>query len=532
MWAFLERLIDSSTLSPHGICLLWDPELIWLHVVSDAVIALAYFSIPVALSIFVSKRRDVDFGWIFWAFALFITACGFTHVLSIITLWVPIYGIEGIIKFLTAAASIVTAAMLWPLLPRVLALPSPSQLRAAEVALEREGVQRREAEAMLRQSQKMDAIGQLTGGVAHDFNNLLTIICGNLELAQRSLTAWNEGSRERLVRFVANAASGAQRAAMLTQRLLAFARRQPLDPKLTDVGHLITGMSDFFRRTLGENINLAIKSGAGLWQVEVDPSQTEAAILNLMVNAKDAMAGKGSLTIETGNTFIDESYSQQNADIPVGQYVQIAVSDTGIGMSREVLEKAFDPFFTTKEPGQGTGLGLSQVYGFVRQSGGHVTIDSSPGEGTTVRIYLPRAQVAVEAVKEGDVPVVASAGSESILVVEDEADVRSYLVETLRDLNYRVREASDGAAALALFETDPSRIDLLLTDIVMPGINGRQLADELRRRQAELKVLFITGYSRDAVVHQGRLDSGVSLLQKPLSQTLLAARIRDILDQR
>ena len=532
MWAFLERLIDSSTLSPHGICLLWDPELIWLHVVSDAVIASAYFSIPVALSIFVSKRRDVDFGWIFCAFALFIMACGFTHVLSIVTLWVPIYGVEGIVKFLTAIASIVTAVMLWPLLPRVLALPSPSQLRAAEAALEREGMQRREAEAMLRHSQKMDAIGQLTGGVAHDFNNLLTIISGNLEIAQRSLAAWSEGSRERLGRVVANAASGAQRAAMLTQRLLAFARRQPLDPKLTDVSHLITGMSDFFRRTLGENIDLVIRGSATLWQVEVDPSQMETAILNLVVNAKDAMAGKGSLTIETSNSFIDENYSQQNADIPVGQYVEIAVSDTGIGMSREVQEKAFDPFFTTKEPGQGTGLGLSQVYGFVRQSGGHVKIDSVPGEGTSVKIHLPRAHVAAPSVKEGDLPAVASPGSESILVVEDEADVRSYLVETLRDLNYRVREASDGAAALALFEADPSRIDLLLTDIVMPGMNGRQLADELRHRQAELKVLFITGYSRDAVVHQGRLDSGVSLLQKPFSQMLLAARIRDILDQR
>jgi signal transduction histidine kinase len=253
MWTFFERLLDSSMFAPHGICLLWEPQLIWLHVASDVVIAISYFSIPVALSIFVSKRRDVDFGWVFWAFALFIMACGFTHVFSIITLWVPIYGIEGVVKAMTAAASIVTAAMLWPLLPKVLALPSPSQLRAAEIALAQEGMYRREAEDMLRQSQKMEAIGQLTDGVAHDFNNLLTIISGNLEIADRCLQSWSDTTRERLTRVIANAANGAQRAAMLTQRLLAFARRQPLDPKLTNVGQLIAGMSDFFRRTLGEN---------------------------------------------------------------------------------------------------------------------------------------------------------------------------------------------------------------------------------------------------------------------------------------
>src|SRR6266481_817484 len=530
MWAFFERLLDSSTLSPHGICLLWEPELIWLHVLSDSVIAVSYFSIPVALSIFVSKRRDVDFGFIFWAFALFIMACGFTHVLSIITLWVPVYGIEGLIKALTALASIITAVILWPLLPKVLALPSPSQLRATEAALAQEGQHRREAEEMLRHAQKMEAIGQLTGGVAHDFNNLLTIISGNIETAQRSLNLWSEASRDRLTRAIANAASGAQRAAALTQRLLAFARRQPLDPRLTNVNQLIGGMSDFFRRTLGENIDLEIVGSAGLWQVEVDPNQMEAAILNLVVNAKDAMADAGKLTIETGNAFIDESYSQHNADIPVGQYVQISVSDTGEGMSREVQEKAFDPFFTTKEPGQGTGLGLSQVYGFVKQSGGHVKIYSELGEGTTIKIYLPRAYVTSSASRESEPPVVGSPGNETVLVVEDEADVRAYLVETLRDLNYRVREVADGAAALTLLEAEPFRIDLLLTDIVMPGMNGRQLADALQRRQPELKVLFITGYSRNAIVHQGRLDAGVSLLQKPLTQAMLASKIRDILD--
>jgi signal transduction histidine kinase len=531
MWAILERLLDSSMFSPHGICLLWEPELIWLHVASDAVIAAAYFSIPIALSIFVSKRPDVDFGWIFWAFALFIMACGFTHVLSIITLWVPVYGIEGIIKALTAVASIVTAAVLWPLLPKLLAIPSPSQLRTAEAALAQEGMHRREAEEMLRHSQKMEAIGQLTGGVAHDFNNLLTIISGNLELADRSLKNGGDSARERLARVIANAANGAQRAALLTQRLLAFARRQPLDPRLANVNQLIAGMSDFFRRTVGENIDLEVVGGAGLWPVEVDPSQMEATVLNLVVNAKDAMAGSGKLTIETANSYIDENYSQQNAGVPVGQYVQISVSDTGAGMSREIQQRAFDPFFTTKQPGQGTGLGLSQVYGFVKQSGGHVKIYSEVDEGTTVKIYLPRARAAEGVARENDVALVGGLGSETILVVEDEPDVRSYLVETLRDLNYRVREAANGVAALALLDTGPFRIDLLLTDIVMPGLNGRELAERLHARQPGLKVLFMTGYSRSAVVHQGRLDPGVSLLQKPLTQTLLAAKIRDLLDK-
>jgi len=531
MWTWLERLLDSSMFSPHGICLLWEPELIWLHVVSDAVIAAAYFSIPVALSIFVSKRRDVDFGFIFWAFALFIMACGFTHVLSIVTLWVPIYGIEGLVKAVTALASIVTAAIMWPLLPKVLALPSPAQLRSAQAALAEENRQRREAENMLRQAQKMEAIGQLTGGVAHDFNNLLTIISGNLELAERSLGRLADGGRDRLTRAIANAASGAQRAATLTQRLLAFARRQPLDPRLTDVNQLLAGMSDFFHRTLGETIHIEIVGGAGLWQVEVDPGQMEAAILNLVVNAKDAMDGRGKLTIETANSFIDEGYARSNADVRVGQYVMVAVSDSGVGMPRAVQDKAFDPFFTTKEPGQGTGLGLSQVYGFVKQSGGHVKIYSEVGEGTTVKIYLPRAHVVASAPRESEVVVVGSRGSETVLVVEDEADVRTYIVETLNELGYDVRQAPDGTAALALFTGEACDVDLLLTDIVMPGINGRQLADELRSRHPALKVLYMTGYSRNAIVHQGRLDPGVALLQKPLNQAMLAAKIREVLDK-
>lgn len=379
MLAFFTHLLDSSMFSPHGICLLWEPGLIWLHVASDTLIAAAYFSIPIALSIFVAKRRDVEFGWIFWAFAIFIMACGLTHVLSIVTLWVPIYGIEGLVKAATAVASVFTAAILWPLLPKLLAIPSPAQLRDAQVALIEEGRYRREAEDMLRHTQKMEAIGHLTGGVAHDFNNLLTIIIGNLEIAERSIESWTDGTRDRLTRVVASAAAGAHRAVVLTQRLLAFARKQPLDPRPVNINELLRAMSDFFRRTLSENIDLEIVGGAGVWSVEVDPSQMEAAVLNLVVNARDAMAGTGKLTIETSNAFIDEAYAQQNADVAVGQYVLIAVSDNGPGMPKDIQDRAFDPFFTTKEPGQGTGLGLSQVYGFVKQSGGHVKIYSEIG---------------------------------------------------------------------------------------------------------------------------------------------------------
>ncbi|MDB5617188.1 ATP-binding protein [Tardiphaga sp.] len=532
MWAFFTNLLDTSLFAPHGICLLWEPGLIWLHVGSDALIALAYFSIPIVLTIFVMRRRDVEFGWIFWAFAIFIMACGLTHVLAIITLWVPVYGIEGIIKAITAVASVVTAAILWPLLPKLLAIPSPAQLRDTRIALLEEGRHRREAEDMLRHTQKMEAIGHLTGGVAHDFNNLLTIIIGNLEIAEHAVNDWTDASQARLKRVITSAAGGAQRAVVLTQRLLAFARRQPLDPKPVAVDQLLQGMSEFFQSTLSENIQLKIVGDAALWPIEADPSQMEAAVLNLVVNARDAMDGRGKLTIETSNACLDEAYVQQHSDVTVGQYVQIAVTDTGPGMTKEVQEHAFDPFFTTKEPGQGTGLGLSQVYGFVKQSGGHVKIYSELGEGTTIKMYLPRSHKESEEPYEIDRAVVGSSGHETIMVVEDDPEVRAYLVETLEGLNYRVRRAPNADVALSDFKRDPSPIDLLLTDIVMPGMNGRRLADEMEKRQPGLRVLFMTGYSRSAIVHQGRLDPGVSLLQKPIAQSTLAYKVRKMLDNK
>ena len=530
MWSFLQSLLDSSTLSPHGICLLWRPELIWLHVVSDSIIALAYFSIPFALGAFVWKRPDVEFGWVFWAFAIFIMACGLTHVFAIWTLWVPDYALEGLVKAVTAAASIFTAIMLWPLLPKVLALPSPTQLVAAQNALMFEAQERRQAEDMLRQAQRLDAVGQLTGGVAHDFNNLLTVIMGNIEIAQHYTDDWAASGAERIRRVLDSAMGGAQRAAKLTQRLLAFARRQPLNPKPLSPNKLVAGMADFFRRTLGENIKVNMAGSGSIWQVEADHSELEAALLNLVVNARDAVPEGGKLTIETSNAYLDQDYCQHNVEVTPGEYVLIAVSDTGHGMASDILDRAFEPFFTTKIAGQGTGLGLSQVYGFITQSGGHVKIESTIGVGTTVPIYLPRLpQVAAED-EASRVTITGGRKGETIFVVEDDPDVRSYVVETLSELRYNVLEASDAEAAKIALRDCNVGVDLLLTDVMLPGQNGRQFAEELRKHRPNLKVLLMTGYSHNTIVHEGRLDAGVDLIQKPLTRAVLASRIRDLIE--
>jgi PAS domain S-box-containing protein len=408
---------------------------------------------------------------------------------------------------------------------REYATRNASERREAQTALG-------QAREQLAQSQKMEAVGQLTGGVAHDFNNLLTIVVGNLEIAQRTLDNWSDGARDRVRRLVTNAMRGAQKGSALTQRLLAFSRRQPLDPKILDLNKSLAGMSDFMRRSLGETIKLEIIGADGLWRVEADPVQLESAILNLAVNARDAMPRGGKLTIETNNVFLDEAYCRGTGDLVSGEYVEIAVGDTGEGMSQDVVQHAFEPFFTTKVVGQGTGLGLSQVYGFVKQSGGHVEIASELARGTMVTIYLPRLHGDFR-----DQPVEEHHASDdeladTILVVEDDHDVRAYVGEILRELNFRVFEAHDSEAALNLLDRKDVRVDLLLSDVVLPGMNGRQLADELRRRQPAVKVLFMTGYARDAIVHDGRLDAGVQLIQKPFTKDDLAARVKGILAER
>jgi DNA-binding response OmpR family regulator len=329
--------------------------------------------------------------------------------------------------------------------------------------------------------------------------------------------------------MLTTAARGADRAATLTSRLLAFARRQPLDPKPFDVNKLVTNMSELLRRVLGERIQVETVLAAGTWRVNADVNQLENALVNLVVNARDAMPQGGKLTIETSNAFFDEAYAA-TSDTQAGQYVLLAVSDTGLGMTRDVQDKAFEPFFTTKGVGKGTGLGLSQVYGFIRQSGGHAKIYSEPGQGTTVKLYLPRVQDSAETASPAIIaPRRDSATDRPILVVEDDDDVRSHVVQGLTEFGYRVREAADGASALHALADEPP-VCLLFTDIGLPGgMNGRELADEVQRRVPGLPVLFTTAYARNAIVHHGRLDAGVELITKPFTLPDLVNRIERVL---
>jgi PAS domain S-box-containing protein len=401
---------------------------------------------------------------------------------------------------------------------------------AAFYAAGRDVTARKELEEQLRQAQKMETVGQLTGGVAHDFNNLLQIVTGNLEILLRNLPA----DAPRLRRSAENAMTGAKRAAVLTQRLLAFSRRQPLAPKPIEVNRLVGHMSEILHRTLGETVELETALAPDLWRVEADPNQLENALLNLAINARDAMPNGGKLTIETANQNLEGISLSEGAETRPGDCVTIRVSDTGVGMNEETLARVFEPFFTTKEVGKGTGLGLSQVYGFVKQSGGQVRLFSEPGRGTAVRIDLPRlVGKPEEPVELNELAAPPGRSGETILVCEDNDDVRAYSVEVLRELGYRVLEAHDGSSALRLLERQEGRVDLLFTDIVLPsGTNGAQLAELARAARPGLKVLFTTGYARDAMVHHGRLDRGVELITKPFGYADLAARVRSILDGR
>ncbi len=640
-------MIDGSDLTPHGFCLLWEPGLIWLHAISDGVIALAYFSIPIALIVFVARRRDLGFNWVFVLFAVFILACGLTHVMDIATLWWPAYWAQGIIKGVTAIASLGTAVLLWPLIPKALAIPSFAAMRDAnaELAAERGrlaavleqmpfgvivakapegnfefinsearhllgteevaaatiadyakfGAQhedgraflpedhalarailrgehvvreqqlyrfddgsithlevsaapvrdergdvalgviafqdvsaRVQSEEILRQSQKMEAIGQLTSGVAHDFNNLLTIIMGGVERLQWRLPPDTAERRSADI-----AMSGALRAAALTARLLAFSRRQPLRPEPIDANAMVTGMIELLRRTLGEHIIIDTSLAGDLWLASADLAQCESALLNLAINARDAMPAGGRLVIETMNRVLDRHDGRARATLAPGDYVVLVVKDTGTGMAPETVARAFDPFFTTKETGEGTGLGLAQVYRFVKQSNGHAEIDSALGRGTDVRLYLPRFTSAADTTPTAPKRAVPARAmtDRAILVVEDDQDVRANCLELLRELGYRVAEAPDGDRALDMLAADPG-IELMLTDIGLPGArDGSALAEEVKRRHPQVKLVFTSGYSERVLLNEGRLTPGATLLMKPYKLDRLADVIAEALDQ-
>ena len=398
-------------------------------------------------------------------------------------------------------------------------------LRAAYEALRAETAEREKVEQTLRQSQKMEAVGKLTGGVAHDFNNLLQVIGGNLQLLAKDVA----GS-ERAAQRVRNALAGVSRGSKLAAQLLAFGRRQPLAPKVVNLGRFVRGLDDLLRRALGDGVEIETVISGGLWNTLVDPSQVENALLNLAINARDAMQGHGKLTIEAGNAALTDDYTAHHADVRPGQYVMLAVTDTGCGMTPEIIEQVFEPFFTTKPEGQGTGLGLSMVYGFVKQSGGHIKIYSEPGHGTTIRLYLPRVQAVEDVATEVDAGPITG-GTETVLVVEDDEEVRSTVVDLLAELGYRVLKARDAQSALAIVESGAA-IDLLFTDVVMPGpVRSPELARQTRIRLPDVAVLFTSGYTDNAIVHGGRLDQGIELLSKPYTREALARKVRHVLRQ-
>lgn len=405
-----------------------------------------------------------------------------------------------------------------------------SELLNANEKLVTEAKEREKIEEALRQAQKMETIGQLTGGIAHDFNNLLTIIMGNLETLLRRLDKENIDPPA-LKKLADNAFFGAQRAASLTQRLLAFSRRQPLDPQSIDLNKLMIGMEDILYRTLGEKILIQTIFSDNLWTIHADYNQLENALLNLSVNSRDAMKAGGKLTIETANIHLDESYASQYTDVIPGQYVAIAISDTGSGMPKEIIDKAFEPFFTTKDVGHGTGLGLSQVYGFVRQSGGHVEIYSEVGIGTCVKIYLPRFHTQeIKELQENNIQPIKGNSLEKILVVEDEREIQSHTITILHELEYNVISASNGQEALDLLERNQDT-SLLFTDIGLPGgMTGQQLADEVRQRWPWIKILFTTGYAQNAFGNDWKSMSDMQLLTKPFTYADLSIKLRTLLD--
>ncbi len=655
---------------PHGYCFLWNPSLIWLHTVSDGLIAAAYFTIPLTLVYFVRKRRDLPFNWMFVCFGVFILACGTTHLLSIYTIWVPAWWLSGGVKVLTAAASVPTAVLLYRLVPDAVALPSPSDLaeanaalREAHDALERRVAERtaelaaanrelarsreryrslveataqivwhtdaagtfggeqpgwsrftgqttaqledrgsaevvhpedrdrmdavwrrgilagkafetacrirrrdgeyrhmavravpvrddsggvrewvgthtditeqveveeqlRRTESQLLQAQRMEAVGRLAGGVAHDFNNILTVITSASQVLLETLPANSEAHAD-----VVDIEQAAKRAAYLTRQLLAFSRRQVLQMQVLSLNAIVEDIETILRRVIGGDVELHTRLSADLGTVRADPGQIEQVIMNLAVNARDAMPDGGHLTIETANVDIGAEYAGTHLGVEPGAYVALLVSDTGQGMDAMTRAQIFEPFFTTKGPGKGTGLGLSTVYGIVKQCDGTIWVYSEPGKGAAFKIYLPRTEeFAARAAPTPPVSVTDNLhGGEVILLAEDEIGVRVHSARVLRRAGYTVLDAPDGAGALALAQGWSGPIDLLITDMIMPGMGGRSLAERVTERYPSIAILFMSGYTDDDVVRQGGVGAP-AFLQKPYTPSSLARKVREVLE--
>jgi signal transduction histidine kinase len=569
MLEFLAHLFSIEPFMPHGMCFQWEPGVLWLHVVSDSLIAAAYYAIPVLLFQFWRRRRDIPFNWVFVAFAGFILACGTTHALAAVTVWHPIYRLDGMVKAVTALTSVATTLMLIPLLPALIALPSPSQLKRVNATLAVEIEERRAAEAEVRrvneeleqrvasrtadykqaadslqqalenlraemrrredleqqllQSQKMEAVGRLAGGVAHDFNNLLTVILGYNEMLRDQVKEdpVAAGYADEVLR-------ASERAAALTNQLLAFSRRQVSVPRIVDLNSVVRHIDKMLRRIIGEDVRLDIRLDPELPAVKVDPTHIDQVIMNLAVNSRDAMPHGGSLTIETSRVQITEEYASSHIELPPGRYALLTVSDTGGGMDAATLARIFEPFFTTKEQGKGTGLGLSIVYGIVKQNGGEILVYSEPGQGTVFRVYVPAAQGETQAqpvVGEED----AAPATETILLVEDEDQVRTLARAMLTRQGYRVLDFAAAADALRLLREQTEAIDLLLTDIVMPQMSGLELAREVHRTQPGIKILFMSGYTDTSVTSQGMITPDTPFLQKPFTADALRAKLREAL---
>jgi signal transduction histidine kinase len=543
------RQLFSRDFMPHGMCFLWNPAVLWLNVICDLLIAASYYAIPFLLFRFARRRRDIAFKGIFVAFGIFILACGTTHVMGAITVWTPVYRLEGVVKLITAVASMMTFAMLLPMMPTLVALPSPSQLAIVNRKLEKEIEERRAAEDEVRrineeleervakrtaerrsledqliQSQKMEAVGMLAGGVAHDFNNLVTVIVGYNDMLR-------EQSRNdpQALEFAEEIQRAAERAGALTNQLLAFSRRQIAVPRAVDLNDVVREMDKFLRRLIGEDIVLEARLAAALPRVKIDPAHMDQVIMNLAINSRDAMPSGGKLTIETAQIELTAQHAGPAMELPPGRYVTLAVADTGVGMDAATRARVFEPFFTTKDKGKGTGLGLSIVYGIVKQNGGEIVAHSEPGAGATFKIYLPAIDAEVQPVdRESELRALAPA-RETILVAEDEEQVRSLARTILARKGYRVLEAATAAEALQLSENHRGQIDLLLTDIVMPNMSGPELAREMMAREPAIRVLYMSGYADTRVLKQEELNFGSLFLQKPFTAASLQRMVREAL---